>query len=126
MYSGASAIPTTSSVSARPLTIAPIVEPGTSPWAWAKDSLTVTSSPWPSRGSRPPRSTMSFRPGVPSSGIEIRRPVAGSAISGTSSVTSATTRVSTRWTPGIARNWRATRSGARRRLANTWAKRSWA
>mgnify|MGYP006313611809 CR=1 FL=1 len=74
-------------------------------------------------GQAPRLSNTAFRRGSLRTGIDTSRALAGSFIPGTSSVTSATTRVSTVTTPGISAIRDAIRSGARVALANTSAKR---
>ena len=58
----------------------------------------------PDRSSGRGAGSRSLSSGRPRSGSEISRPLAGSAMPGTSIVTSATTRVATASTPGISRN----------------------
>jgi hypothetical protein len=97
--------------------------PGSKPWAAAKSSLTATSVIAPGAGRRPRRRKGTLRRGAPNSGRDRILPVIGSSKPSTSRFTGATTRVSTWFTPGSSVNCSATDSGARTRLANTWAKR---
>ena len=78
MYSGDSVMPTMSSCLRRPLMMAVIRSPGTSPCASAKSSLTVTSASACSAGRRPRRSQGTFSSGSPCSGSETILPVTGS------------------------------------------------
>ena len=103
--------------------MAATASPGRRPWAFANDSLTSTSSGWPASIVRPARRNTSQSAGGRPAGIEISRPVAGSARPATSIVTSMTTRVSTCATPGIASISAWSDSGARVSDRKTSAKR---
>ena len=107
----------------RPLMTAPTRDPGSRRLATAKASLAITSSGRAGSIQRPRRRDRSLSGGRPRAGMEIRRPVAGSSSPGTSSVTSATTRVAASATPGMAASRSSRRRGARFKEANTSAKR---
>jgi hypothetical protein len=117
-------MPTIVSQRRRPLINAATRSPGPKPFASQNISLASTSSGRAGSTHRPFRRKRSFNAGRPESGSEISRPVAGSDMPGTSSVTSATTRVMTRSTPGMAASRVSMLDGARLSDANTSAKRA--
>ena len=107
-------MPTIVSRRRRPLMIARHVSPGLEAVGFA-EQLAGQHFVGPCRIDPPAAAQVHVvqRAAVPRSGSEISRPVAGSAMPGTSSVTSATTRVETASTPGIAAS---ARPGCRRAL----------
>jgi hypothetical protein len=97
--------------------------PGRSRLARAKLSLDTTSPDAPGATERPSRMWSRSSRGSPSSGRERSRALAGSGSPGTSTITSAITRVSTTETPGSSATRAASPSGARFSSTKTWAKR---